>query len=284
MDNLLIDKIDQVSKNYKVPSKVSKDFAWDQINEKLLHSSQKVEKSSVKINIIVGSLAAAAVFLVIFYLGMFNTGKYSPEIIAGLSETQLIYLPDSSTVTLNSNSKLKYHFNKFTGERGVVVNGEAYFNVKKGRKFIVDFDGGSVKVLGTEFNVVAYSNEFINVDCTVGKVQFKVNRTVVKLTEGQGVKVFKGVVTGPYFIDPALVKERKNGLYYWDKVSLDELIHLIGYKFGLKVIIDENTARRNFSGKIDLTNLNNCLNIVSYAMDLRYFIDSEAKTISVNAK
>lgn len=284
MENKLIENIDQLSRSYDIPSKLSKQHAWEQINLKIENSPKIVKKTTVRINLIVGSMAAAAVFLFIFYLGMFNTGKYSPEIKAGFARTEFVYLPDSSTVALNSNSEMKYHYNKFTGERNVVVNGEAYFNVQKGRKFIVDFDGGSIKVLGTEFNVVAYSNDYINIDCTKGKVQFKIDKKVIKLNEGQGVRFFNGVITGPYSIDPLLVKERIKGLYYWDKVRLDELIHLIGYRFGYKVIIDSETALRNFSGKIDLTNLHNGLNIVSYAMDLKYFINEEDQTITVNAK
>lgn len=284
MDKKLIDNINQITQNYDIPSKLSKNTAWEQINKKIEQKPKSVNKTTVRINLIIGSMAAAAVFLVIFYLGMFNTGKYSPEFIAGFSKTEFLYLPDSSSVMLNSNSKMKYHYNKFTGERNVVVKGEAYFNVQKGRKFIVDFEGGSIKVTGTEFNIVAYSDEYINVDCTEGHVQFVFDRKNIKLAKGQGVKVFKGRLIGPYFVDPLLIKERKNGLYFWDKVSVDELIHLIGYRFGYKTIIDSETAQRNFSGKIDLTDLYNGLNIVSYAMDLKYFIDEEAQTITINAK
>lgn len=285
MNKKLFKNIDLMAKSYDVPSRLSMEDAWDKMSQKLEEEPKVIKtRYPVRINLVIGSMAAAAVFLIIFYLGMFNTGKYSPEIFADNTKTEFIYLPDSSLVSLNLNSNFKYHYNKFTGERNVIMNGEAYFDIQKGRKFTVDFNGGSIKVLGTEFNVVAYSNEYLNVDCTEGKVQFIIDKNVFKLVKGQGVKMFRGKVTGPYNIEPSLVKERMNGLFYWDKVSVDELIHLIGYRFGYDVKIDNETARRNFSGKIDLSNLHNGLNIVSYAMDLKYSIDEEALMIIVNAK
>ena len=66
-----------------------------------------------------------------------------------------VLLPDSSTVYLNSQAKLKYptHFAK---ERRVYLDGEAYFVVRKqnGKRFIVHtVSEAEVEVLGTEFNV-----------------------------------------------------------------------------------------------------------------------------------
>lgn len=283
MDKLL-ENINLMTSCYDVPSKLPKDVAWEKIAQKL-ETNVKVEKRNwIKTNLVIGSMAAAAVFLIIMYLGMFNTGKYSPEIITKIAKTEKVYLPDSSLIALNSNSRVKFHYNKFTGERNIVMDGEAYFDVKKGRKFTVDFNGGNIKVLGTQFNVMAYSDEYLTVDCTEGEVEFRIGRKVVMLGKGQGVKCYKGEITGPFHIDPSLIKERINGLFYWDKISVDELLHLIGYRFGYDVIINAETAQRNFAGKIDLSDLNNGLNIVSYAMDLFYSIDEEAQTITVNAK
>lgn len=71
------------------------------------------------------------------------------------SEVCTVLLPDSSTVYLNSQAKLKYptHFAK---ERRVYLDGEAYFVVRKqnGKRFIVHtVSEAEVEVLGTEFNV-----------------------------------------------------------------------------------------------------------------------------------
>src|SRR5690606_22681779 len=74
-----------------------------------------------------------------------------------------IILADDTEVWLNSSSSLRFP-NNFNGdERRVELIGEAYFNVKKNSKspFIVVSKGQQIRVLGTEFNVSAYSEDEI---------------------------------------------------------------------------------------------------------------------------
>ncbi|MEZ2440695.1 FecR domain-containing protein [Chitinophaga sp. RCC_12] len=71
-------------------------------------------------------------------------------------------LPDGTTVWLNAASAITFPA-AFTGnERKVKVKGEVYMEVAKNAKmpFIVDVDGKTtVEVLGTSFNINAYTNE-----------------------------------------------------------------------------------------------------------------------------
>lgn len=84
-------------------------------------------------------------------------------------------LPDGTKVWLNSSSYLKYP-NTFAGQtREVTLDGEAYFKVNKntGKTFIVHTGNASVKVLGTEFNIDAYSsNGFITTTLVNGSIEF----------------------------------------------------------------------------------------------------------------
>ena len=70
-------------------------------------------------------------------------------------------LPDNSIVWLNAESKLRFP-STFSGkERKVFASGELYFQVAKDSlsPFRVEVEGlYEVEVLGTEFNVRAYSN------------------------------------------------------------------------------------------------------------------------------
>lgn len=77
-----------------------------------------------------------------------------------------IVLSDGTKVWLNSESQLKYPVTFIDGrERQVeLVYGEAYFDVSpstenQGSKFIVLNKSQKVEVLGTEFNIKAYSDE-----------------------------------------------------------------------------------------------------------------------------
>ena len=98
-----------------------------------------------------------------------------------------LVLPDGSKVWLNAASSIRYP-TSFTGnERRVEITGEAYFEVKplvrpagggqEKMPFVVKIvtskgDGGEVRVLGTHFNINAYSDEqMVKTTLLEGKVK-----------------------------------------------------------------------------------------------------------------
>jgi transmembrane sensor len=72
-----------------------------------------------------------------------------------------LVLADGSKVWLNADTKLKYPVNFSSDIRQVFLSGEAYFEVKHNseRPFIVTANTMDVTVLGTSFNVMAYTDE-----------------------------------------------------------------------------------------------------------------------------
>lgn len=105
-------------------------------------------------------LSGLALLLGTLYLGIIKndqTVAYATQ----YGETQTIWLPDSSRVTLNANSSLVYRAD-VQHTREVWLDGEAFFEVKELKdselssrlvKFIVHTDNLDVAVLGTAFNV-----------------------------------------------------------------------------------------------------------------------------------
>lgn len=94
-------------------------------------------------------------------------------------------LPDSTTIHLNSGSRLSYNKDFGKGNRQVWLSGEAFFEVTKdaAHPFLVNTDRMTVKVLGTVFNVKAYNTkEDIETTVVEGKVE-------VSLKEGAEKKV-----------------------------------------------------------------------------------------------
>lgn len=92
-------------------------------------------------------------------------------------------LPDGSTGWLNSDSYLKYPV-RFSDNREVELNGEAFFNVAKKRysPFNVHAGGIRVEALGTHFNVMAYPDcERVEVSLEEGSV--KVTKPETNLNE-----------------------------------------------------------------------------------------------------
>lgn len=106
-------------------------------------------------------------------------------IVALNGERKKVLLPDSTTVHLNSGSRLVYHKDFGKDNRQVWLSGEAFFEVTKdaAHPFLVNTDRMVVKVLGTVFNVKAYdTKEDIETTVVEGKVE-------VSLTESAEKKV-----------------------------------------------------------------------------------------------
>ena len=89
-----------------------------------------------------------------------------------------IILTDSTTVWLNSGSKLVYPDRFAESSREVFLEGEAFFDVHKihHKPFYVRTPDINIKVLGTQFNVKAYSDEnIIETTLVEGHIQIEKN-------------------------------------------------------------------------------------------------------------
>lgn len=116
---------------------------------------------------------AAAVILLIgllnaFYFrsSLFNLSEQITytEINVPKGQIKNVLLPDSTLVFINSDTKLKYDNNFGKKNRQVYLEGEAYFDVTYNSKkpFIVHASEYDIKVLGTAFNISAYSCDNIH--------------------------------------------------------------------------------------------------------------------------
>ncbi|MBL4593297.1 MAG: FecR family protein [Flavobacteriales bacterium] len=69
-------------------------------------------------------------------------------------------LSDGTEIWLNANSSIKYPVVFTDSTREVFLEGEAFFNVQhNGKPFLVNTQETNIRVLGTSFNVWAYSDE-----------------------------------------------------------------------------------------------------------------------------
>jgi len=85
-------------------------------------------------------------------------------------------LPDGTVVWLNSGSTLKYPQSFSKRNRQVILSGEAYFDVTTDRlhPFVVKTGTLDMKVLGTQFNVMAYPDEnYISTTLEKGRISIE---------------------------------------------------------------------------------------------------------------
>jgi len=118
---------------------------------------------------------AAAVFagLVIAFSGLLIYKTAADEKVKAVAEVKEVRLPDGSSVTLNTESVLKYPKNFGKTSRELELKGEAFFDVAGNplKPFIVKAGAIRVKVLGTSFNVEAVAEKnIVEVIVVKGKV------------------------------------------------------------------------------------------------------------------
>ena len=88
-----------------------------------------------------------------------DTVRYGEIMVPRGGEYRMV-LADGTRVMLNAETRLRFPEAFGDGERRVFLEGEAYFEVthKGGKPFVVRTDKCNVEVLGTKFNVEAYSD------------------------------------------------------------------------------------------------------------------------------
>jgi transmembrane sensor len=251
------------SSHLKMPESISKDQAWKnftaRVSETTTHKKAKVVKMDRWIPL---SIAASVSLLIVAFFAFSKT-----EVATQFAETKVHVLPDGSEVTLNADSKIAFRKVVWSSNRVVSLEGEAFFNVKKGSSFVVETEQGTVTVLGTSFNVNTRSNGF-EVACFTGKVNVAVDDKSVMLTKGLETKLMKGKLTEAQSFDDQQTTWR-DGDFHFASQPLSVVFDELERQFNIKIIFSGDSTKR-YSGKFSNKDLNEALEIVLQSMQLTH--------------
>lgn len=167
-----------------------------------------------------------------------------------------LVLADGSRVFLNAASQLKFPVVFAENERRVYLEGEAYFDVvqDKGKSFIVEAGGVEIQVLGTEFDVRAYSEEEEVLTTLVeGKVRIAVDETnVALLPSEQAVWIPSKEKMEVKQVDVERFIGWKNGRWVFNKTPIWQIMNELCRWYDLKVeYSNEESKYENFSLNIE---------------------------------
>lgn len=192
-------------------------------------------------------------------------------------------LPDGSVVWLNRNSSFTYH--EGADQRKLELTGEAYFDIahKAKQQFVVKAGVAQVSVLGTAFNVRAYSTEpSIDVQLDRGKILFEAGEQEVEIVEsGQA----------SYSRENNNFRERTGidgNFTSWltEKLSFkntpfDEVVMAFERHFDTKLEVgDSNLSACRFTGEFLSPNEEELMEALSFALGLDSYKKSNIWTIS----
>ena len=202
-----------------------------------------------------------------------NGGKYQ------------VILPDGTKVMLNAASSLTFP-TAFKGDhRQVKLDGEAYFEVAENKKqpFSVSSGTHTVEVLGTHFNINAYSNEkTIKTTLLEGSVKVSVGERYELIVPGQQTLVERDT---PFEItkkNADLSKEMawKNGIFSFERDDLKSIMRQISRWYDVNVVYSGDFPDEQFFGEISR---NSNLSEVAKILELNNIhLEITGKTIKVS--
>lgn len=193
-------------------------------------------------------------------------------------------LPDGTVIFLNKNSLISYPAS-FDGDiREVKLTGEAFFNVKRDEKhpFIIKANGTEIKVLGTSFNVKAYSS---NVEVVVesGKVQFSKNTQKVLLIKGDKAVVTEGkdLIEKSENTDENILTYKTQKLIF-EKTSLEQVALTLTEVYGVPVTLSPNLKNCKLTATFEKEKFESILDVIAETLTLS--IDKKDNQIYLDGK
>ncbi|SEW43332.1 FecR family protein [Chitinophaga sp. YR573] len=190
-----------------------------------------------------------------------------------------IILSDGSKVMLNAASSLKYPATFIGKERSVELTGEAYFEVvhNKAQPFKVVSNGQEVAVLGTHFNINAYTDED-NTKTTLLEGSVKVsNATGYKIiTPGE-----QTILQNKSFIIRVVNAEQevawKDGYFRFNNEKIESIMRKLSRWYNIDVKYSGRVPVENFYGKISrYKNIDEVLSILENTNSVHFKIEGRA--------
>lgn len=263
-------KIAEATSKLKIPS-----FNID-ANFKAISSQIKLKDKVIRLKPMATFLKIAAVIAVLFTVYLF-INSLDTTIETKIAEKQYFLLPDDSKVVLNANSTINYNKKDWKKSRELTLNGEAYFNVSKGKKFLVITQLGIVNVLGTQFNVLARDDNFY-IKCYEGLVSVSFNDTIIKLSAGKKLKIENGVLIKHYknnTSSPGWIANESS----FENTTLAIVLKEFERQYPIKITTKNINLNKRFSGSFTHNNLNLALKSVCDPLNLSFTINGEDVTI-----
>ena len=178
-----------------------------------------------------------------------------------------VILPDGSKVWLNAGSSIRFP-TVFRGRtREVDLKGEAYFEVAKNPRmpFKVKSRNAEIEVLGTHFNVRAYTDEkAMKTTLVEGSVKVKsLNSNKILKPGEQAVLKGKAMVVNTVVVEEQIAW--KNGLFLFKDASLEDVMKQAALWYDLKVSYAGKIPPKQFTGKTSRKiNASEFMNMLKY--------------------
>jgi ferric-dicitrate binding protein FerR (iron transport regulator) len=228
------DKHSRFFQKTQIPYTRSKEDVWKDMMARV----QEKKEPQGKTRSLVFLYAAAAVMVLLIGLTAFmrfhTTNLYAPP-GQHVSKT----LPDGSNAHLNAGTELSYHPHWWRFARVLELEGEAYFEVKKGNRFTVRSPQGATEVLGTSFNIYARGNKY-RVHCLTGQIRVETEAGKIQILKpNQAISVSeKGEMEYQNNIKPQHAIAWTKNRFVYTATPLREVFREMERQFDITIDLD----------------------------------------------
>jgi transmembrane sensor len=269
-------KILSRSARFSVQSDKSAEEALSLLKNRIFSENlTPVASHSIMRSLIIKISSIAAVCIIILGLGYMVLNGRSEEVVADKGSHIDYRLPDGSQVTINADSRITFNKREFSKNRNLVLEGEAFFNVEKGKPFLISTQYADIKVLGTSFNVYSRDDLF-KVTCITGRISVSDKDQTVEITAGESVALNGNELQ--FYEDKSASTSTRwiKGEFYFENSPLNLIFKEMERQFNVKFVTGE-IDEKFFTGSFTNNDLKNALEIVCIPMGLKYEIGNNGK-------
>jgi len=193
------------------------------------------------------------------------------QLVVPAGKRSMLTLNDGTKVWINSGSKLVFPVNFEKNKREIFAEGEIYLDVTHDpdRPFIVHTQSIDMKVLGTQFNVSAYTDEpNLQVVLVSGKVEIRENGNSKEILKPNQMFSYNKE-NHDFSTSPVNVTDYtawKDGYYIFNSKNLGIVFTKLSKYYNVHFKCDEKINELICSGKLDLKdNLQEVLSLLEKA-------------------
>lgn len=222
---------EHVIENYELKEKI-----WKEVDRKIFSPRRYILRT--------GWAVAAVLVGVMFYLGYKVSEKHVVDNLTYMEysyvEGRMCVLPDSSTVWLEPDSKIRIS-SEFLNNREVWLTGSSVFEIKKrtGSAFKVHINTACIKVKGTVFSINQPTPDTSIIALYEGAIDFiGKNQSLISMTPSQ--RLVYDVHTGSTHVENFSENiQWVDGNYRFTDIRIDSLMDFIRKKYRVEVELDK---------------------------------------------
>lgn len=236
--------------SYKFKEAEGNDKAWEKF-QNAVQPKAKLQVTFSRSRILAYAAVIGLFVLSGIVLFKFNSNSKSLLLVSNnvtiAGEMKELKLADGSIITMNGASNVSYELK--ADQRKIKLKGQAHFEVapNKYAPFIIETDKGTITVLGTGFDVIAYPNKELSVSVNHGKVSVENTSKKVILTKGMSAKTNGNELTA-VAMDSTTVQWRGQFLTF-NEANVTSVVETLENKYNVSLKIEENSNQKKFTGK-----------------------------------